>query len=84
MLEAIYPLSYVFAAIRVNVGSFAVFFVITVIAFVATAVLPGIDAESVHHPGLKFAFEVAAISPTKNALAGHLVSDPIPGVSGAI
>jgi len=84
MLEPIHPFPVVFATVTIGICPFAVLFVETVIAFIATAILPSVNPVAVHDSRFEFALKVPTISPLKNPFARHLILNPLPTVSRAI
>lgn len=49
VLTTFYPLALVFASVGVGVGPVTVFFVVSVVSFVFSAILPDVGTETVHH-----------------------------------
>ena len=77
MLHAFFPVSSVFASVRVSVGTLSMLFVKSVISFILAAVLPNVVSISVHYTVLKHAFKISPIRPLKCTKSTHLVIYPL-------
>ena len=58
--------------------------IISVVAFIFSAVLPHIVTKAMHNAVLELALEVAAIGPLEATLSAHLIGQPVSSVLTAI
>ena len=84
VLHAFIPFATVLATVGIGVGSFSMFLVESVLAFIAASILPDVQAFSVHDALLEGTLEVAAIGPLETSVATHLVVRPRASVLTAI
>jgi len=84
VLQTIDPLAFILATVGVGVGAFTMLFVESVVSFVFSAVLPHVDAISVHDATLEVTFELTSVGPLERPVAAHLVVFPCSTVLGPI
>jgi len=84
VLHAVFPLASIFASIRVYVGSITVLFVVLILTFIATSVLPDVESIAMHDAFLEVSLKIATIRPGKATVARHLVVRPGTTVSASI